>query len=153
MLHFNAVRGVGGDVYLASEQGLVFKLDRARERFVPIATGYSGSFFGVIGTGDLVIAYGLRGSAYRSRDRGAKWEKLTTGVPAGLTGASLLDDGRMLFVTQDGRLLLSADQGDSFQAVPVDHPGLFTDVTPAADRRAVLTGLGGVQSARIPAPL
>jgi photosystem II stability/assembly factor-like uncharacterized protein len=153
MLHFNAVRGVGGDVYLASEQGLLFKLDRARQRFVPIATGYTGSFFGVIGTRDFVIAYGLRGSAYRSRDGGAKWERLTTGVPAGLTGASLLDDGRLLFVTQDGRLMLSADQGDSFKTVPVDRPGLFTDVTPAADHRAVLTGLGGLQNARIPAPL
>ena len=153
MLHFNAVRGVGGDVYLASEQGLLFKLDRARGRFVPIATGYTGSFFGVIGTRDFVIAYGLRGSAYRSRDGGAKWERLATGVPAGLTGASLLDDGRLLFVTQDGRLLISADQGDTFKAVPVDRPGLFTDVAPAAGQRAMLTGLGGLQSASVPAPL
>jgi len=151
MLHFNAVRGVGADVYLASEQGLLFRLDRARERFVPIATGYTGSFFGVVGTRDLVIAYGLRGSAFRSRDGGTKWERLSTGVPAGLTGATLLDDGRLLFVTQDGRLLLSADQGDSFKTVAVQRPGLFTDVAEAADHRAVLTGLGGVQSARIPA--
>ena len=62
MLHYNAVRGVGGDLYLASEQGMVFKLDRSRERFMPLSTGYKGSFFGVIGTRDYVIAYGLRGN-------------------------------------------------------------------------------------------
>lgn len=149
MLHYNAVRGVGGDVYLASEQGTLFKLDRARERFAPLATGYKGSFFGVIGTRDCVIAYGLRGSAYRSRDGGASWQRLTTGVPGGLTGASLLDDGRLLFVSQDGRLVISGDQGDSFKPVPVRRPGLFTDVAPAADGRAVLTGLGGVQRASL----
>jgi photosystem II stability/assembly factor-like uncharacterized protein len=150
MLHYNAVRGVGADVYLASEQGLLFKLDRARERFLPLATGYTGSFFGVVGTRDYVIAYGLRGSAYRSRDGGATWQRLSTGVPAGLTGASLLDGGELLFVTQDGRLLLSADQGDSFKSIAVARPGLFTDIAAAAGRRAVLTGLGGVQSARLP---
>jgi photosystem II stability/assembly factor-like uncharacterized protein len=141
---------VGSDIYLASEQGIVFKLDRARQRFLPLATGYAGSFFGVVGTRDYVIAYGLRGSAYRSRDGGTTWERLTTGVPGGLTGASLLGDGRLLFVSQDGRLLISADQGSSFKSVPVARPGLFTDVAPAARNRAVLTGLGGVQSASLP---
>jgi photosystem II stability/assembly factor-like uncharacterized protein len=146
MLHYTAVRGVGGDIYLASEQGVLFKLDRSRERFVRLATGYKGSFFGVVGTRDYVIAYGLRGSAYRSRDGGATWQRLTTGVPGGLTGASLLDDGRLLFVSQDGRLIISSDQGDTFKPVVVSRPELFTDVAPAAGDRAVLTGQGGVQS-------
>jgi len=150
MLHYNAVRGVGGNLYLASEQGTLFKLDRARERFVPLSTGYQGSFFGVIGTRDYVIAYGLRGTAYRSRNAGASWERLATGVPAGLTAASLLDDGRLLFASQDGRVILSRDQGSSFQAVPVARPGLFTDIAPAAGGRILLTGLGGVQSATLP---
>ena len=150
MLHYNAVRGVGGDVYIASEQGLLFKLDRARGRFAPVATGYQGSFFGVVGTRGLVIAYGLRGSAYRSRDAGATWERLATNVTAGLTGASLLDDGRLLFVSQDGRLLQSADQGQTFRTLPVARPGLFTDVVAVAPRAAVLTGLGGAQRVDLP---
>ena len=150
MLHYNAVRGVGNDLYLASEQGTLFKLDRAKERFVPLATGYKGSFFGVVGTRDYVIAYGLRGTAYRSRNGGASWDRLTTGVPAGLTGASVLDDGRLLIVSQDGRLLMSRNQGDSFQLLPVQRPGLFTDVTRGAPGRILITGLGGVQSAALP---
>ncbi|HSW20478.1 MAG TPA: YCF48-related protein [Ramlibacter sp.] len=150
MLHYNAVRGVGGDVYLASEQGTLFKLDRARERFVPLSTGYKGSFFGVVGTRDYVIAYGLRGTAYRSRNGGASWEHLATGVPGGLTGARLLDDGRLLLVSQDGRVIMSRNQGDSFKSVPVTRPGLFTDVAQAAPGRILITGLGGVQTATLP---
>ena len=150
MFHYNAVRAAGPDLYLASEQGTLFKLDRARERFVPLATGYQGSFFGLVGTRDYVIAYGLRGTAYRSRNGGASWERLATGVPAGLTGASLARDGRLLFVTQDGRLIASANQGDSFEPVPLARPGLFTDVLPAASGRILITGSGGVQGAALP---
>jgi photosystem II stability/assembly factor-like uncharacterized protein len=149
LLHFNAVRGVGGDVYLASEQGTLFKLDRTRERFVALSTGYKGSFFGVVGNRDYLIAYGLRGTAYRSRNGGANWERLTTGVPAGLTGASLLQDGRLLFVSQDGRLIMSRNQGDTFQAVPVSRPGLFTDVAQAGGR-ILITSIGGIQAATLP---
>ncbi|HSV37042.1 MAG TPA: YCF48-related protein [Ramlibacter sp.] len=150
MFHYNAIRSVGGELYLASEQGLLFKLDRSKERFLPVSTGYKGSFFGVIGTRDYVIAYGLRGTAYRSRNGGASWERLSTGVPGGLTGASLLEDGRLLFVSQDGRLIVSRSQGDSFEAVAVPRPGLFTDVARAAGGRILVTGLGGVQSAALP---
>ncbi|HSV47048.1 MAG TPA: YCF48-related protein [Ramlibacter sp.] len=150
MLHYNAVRGVGGQLYLASEQGIVFKLDRARQRFLPMPTGYQGSFFGVIGTRDYVLAYGLRGTVYRSRHGGGSWERVGTGVPGGLTGASVLDDGRLLFVSQDGRLIASRDQGDSFQPLPVARPGLFTDVVRAGPGHILITGLGGVQHATLP---
>ena len=150
MLHYNAVRGVGGDIYLASEQGTVFKLDRARERFIPSSTGYKGSFFGVVGTREYVVAYGLRGTAYRSRNGGASWQRLETGVPGGLTAASLLDDGRLLFVSQDGRVIVSRNQGETFQPLPVGRPSLFTDLAQAGPGRILITGLGGVQSAPLP---
>lgn len=150
MLHYNAVREVGGNIYLASEQGTLFRLDRARERFVPLVTGYKGSFFGVIGTREWLVAYGLRGTAYRSLDGGGQWERLATGVPAGLTGAALLDDGRLLFVSQDGRVVASRDQGASFQPVRGARPDLFTDVAQTAPGRIVITGLGGVQALALP---
>ena len=153
MLHYNAVRAVGGDIYLASEQGTIFKLDRARQRFMPVSTGYKGSFFGVTGTRDYVIAYGLRGTAYRSRKGGDTWERLATGVPGGLTGATVLDDGLLLFVSQDGRLVASRNQGDSFEPLPVTRPGLFTDVTRAGAGRILITGVGGVQGAALPRTL
>jgi photosystem II stability/assembly factor-like uncharacterized protein len=149
MLHYNAVRDVGGDVYLASEQGLLYRLDRSRGRFTPVQTGYTGSFFGVVGTRDYVIAYGIGGSAYRSRDHGASWQRIATGVHGGITGACVLDDGRLLLVSQDGRLMMSQDQGDTFHSVTVARPGLFTDVAPAGGGEVVVTGLGGAQRANL----
>jgi photosystem II stability/assembly factor-like uncharacterized protein len=153
MLHYNAVRGVDGDLYLASEQGTLFRLDRTRQRFTPVPTGYQGSFFGVVGTRDYVIAYGLRGTAYRARKGTTGWERLATGVPGGLTGATVLPDGLLLFVSQDGRLIASRNQGDTFEPVPVTRPGLFTDVARGGAGRIVITGLGGVQGAALPKTL
>ncbi|MBP0593285.1 glycosyl hydrolase [Paraburkholderia sp. LEh10] len=145
MLHYTAASDAGGDVYLASEHGTLFKLDRLRDRFVAISTGYNGSFLGVVGSHGYVIAYGLGGSAYRSRDGGATWQRLSTGVHTSLTGACVLDDGRLLFATQDGHLIMSRDEGDTFRAVAVQRPDLITDVASVGRNRVVLTGLGGVQ--------
>jgi photosystem II stability/assembly factor-like uncharacterized protein len=149
MLHYYAVSEVGGNVYLASEQGTLFRLDRKRDRFVAISTGYNGSFFGVVGTQAYIIAYGIGGSAYRSRDNGASWQRLSTGVHGSLTGACVLDDGRLLFVSQDGHVIMSQDQGDTFRSVAISQPDLFTGIAPAGRNRIVLTGLGGVQRANL----
>ncbi|NPT56396.1 WD40/YVTN/BNR-like repeat-containing protein [Paraburkholderia elongata] len=145
MLHYTAVSDVGGDVYLASERGTLFKLDRPKERFIAIATGYNGSFLGVVGSRGYVIAYGLGGSAYRSRDGGVSWQRLSTGVHASLTGACVLDDGRLLLAAQDGHLIMSGDEGDTFHSVAVPRQDLITGVAPAGRNRVVLTGLGGTQ--------
>lgn len=145
MLHYNAIAEVGGDVYLASEQGMLFKLDRSRQRFTPVTTGYNGSFLGVVGARGYIIAYGLGGSAFRSRDNGASWQRLSTGLHGSLTSACVLDDGRLLFVSQDGHLIVSRDEGDTFQSIPLARLGLITDVAAAGRNRAVLTGPSGSQ--------
>jgi photosystem II stability/assembly factor-like uncharacterized protein len=149
MLHYNAISEVGGDLYLASEQGTLFRLDRFRQRFTAIATGYNGSFLGVVGSRGYVIAYGIGGSAYRSRDDGASWQRLSTGVHGSLTAACVLDDGRLIFVSQDGHLIVSRDQGDSFHALQPARLGLITDVAAAGHDRVALTGLGGTQTVNL----
>ncbi len=146
MLHYHAIREIDGDVYMPSEQGIVFKLDRDRQRFVALKTGYAGSFFGIVGTRDFVLAYGLRGTIYRSRDRGATWERLATELPATVTGATVLDDGRVLLVTQDGRVVVTADQGHRFQPLRPARMTLFTDAVQVASGTAIVSGLSGVQA-------
>lgn len=143
--HYHAVRGIGGEVYLASERGLVFRLDRAAGRFRATETGYGGSWFGLLGRGDDVLAFGLQGTLARSRDSGGRWQLQRTGVAVGLNGGAWLPDGRLLLVTQDGRLLLSRDDGTSFEAVPGVRPTILAAVLPAAPGRVLLAGLAGLQ--------
>ncbi len=144
LLHLNAIVQIGGGLFIASEQGTVFRLDAQGQRFAAQATGYAGSFFGFVGRGADVIAYGLRGTAFRSRDAGATWHKLGLGVSAGLNGGAVFDDGTLALVSQDGRVLLSSDRGDSFRPLAVARPGLFTSIAQAAPGAAVVGGLAGV---------
>ena len=69
-LHLYAVRRVGGELYVAGEQGLLLKLDRASARFTAVTIPYQGTLFGVVGTERAVLALRparQRGAQHRRR--------------------------------------------------------------------------------------
>jgi photosystem II stability/assembly factor-like uncharacterized protein len=162
-LHLYAVGAAAGAVWIVGEQGLVLRLDRGAGRFRAVAAPYAGSFFGVIGTGSSVIAYGMRGRAFRSRDRGASWEPIDTGVASSLTGAAVTPDGRIVMVTEAGQLLVSRDDGASFRLAsgagarggPGTERGSATGTGPASAVAAagagtlVVAGMAGVRVERL----
>jgi len=148
LLHLNAIRGIGSTVYIASEQGFVFKLDRQQQRFMAHETGYPGSFFSLAGFGNTVVAFGLLGNVWHSIDGGDSWKKVETGTQGSFTSTLALEDGRLLAVTRSGQLLVSADQGRHFSAVAIPRPMLLTGLTATGDT-ATLVGLGGVQAASL----
>ncbi|WP_332852175.1 WD40/YVTN/BNR-like repeat-containing protein [Duganella sp. S19_KUP01_CR8] len=143
--HLNAVRGVDGDTLIAGEQGTLLKLNRGAARFDAIATPYQGSYFGLAGGPGTLLAYGLRGHAYRSTDRGLSWHKIDTGLQVGLTAAATLRDGRLALVSQAGQVLLSADGGASFLPLRPASPGPVSAVAVADDGAIVLGGLRGLR--------
>ena len=129
--HLYAIRPVGKDLFITAEQGTVFKLDQEKKRFTALKTSYNGTFFGVTGKPGAVIAYGMRGNAFKSRDNGANWQKVETGVPVGLMGGTVTEDGKIVLVSQGGHVLVSSDDGTSFTQVKIDRP------TPAAGVAAI----------------
>lgn len=143
--HLYAIRPVGQELFIAGEQGLVLKLDRKSRRFVALKTPYNGSFFGITGKPGSVIAFGLRGNVFRSSDGGAGWQKVETGVQAGLAGAAITEDGRIVLVSQGGDLLVSSDSGSSFKPVKVDQPIFATSVAAINKDTLLIAGLRGVQ--------
>lgn len=122
-LHLNAIRKVGDTIYIAGEQGLLLRKTAGSAHFAAMPAPYQGSWFGVAGDGKSVLAFGLRGNAYRSSDNGSHWEKVETGVQSGLTAGAVLADGRMVLVSQAGQVLASSDGGASFQRLPGVKPG------------------------------
>ena len=81
--------GVGGDLYIAGEQGLLLKLDRASGRFVAVTLPYQGTLFGVVGTERVVHrTWPARQRVLRSTDGGRSWQLVTTGVAVGLTAGT-----------------------------------------------------------------
>jgi photosystem II stability/assembly factor-like uncharacterized protein len=144
-LHLYAIKRVGQDIYIAGEQGLVMRLDRATGKFRRMTTPYQGTFFGITGNDTSVLAFGMRGNTYRSTDRGASWHKIETGVAVGLTGSAVAEDGRIILVSQAGNVLVSKDGSASFIMAKVDTPFLAAAVVALDGNGIVLAGLGGVQ--------
>lgn len=112
MLNLNGVRGVGGQLFIAAERGVVFRYDAASGRFVKSETGYGGSFFGIVGSDKAVVAYGLRGSVYRSGDAGRTWSAIATGSESTISAGLLDDKGSLVLVNVAGEVLVGDPDGD-----------------------------------------
>ncbi|RJG27167.1 WD40/YVTN/BNR-like repeat-containing protein [Massilia cavernae] len=144
-LHLYAIRRAGGSLFIAGEQGLVLKFDREQRRFTQVALPYRGTLFGVTGTPDMTLVYGLRGNAWRSKDGGASWSKVDTGVDAGLASGMVRPDGSVVLVSQAGHVLLSGDSGASFKRVKVATTAPAFAVSEAGKGAIALAGMGGVR--------
>ncbi|MEJ5989895.1 YCF48-related protein [Ramlibacter sp. PS3R-8] len=148
-LHLYAVRPVGDDLWIAGEQGLLLKMDRASGRFVAVALPYQGTLFGVTGTASAVLVHGLRGNVLRSSDGGANWQPVATNVQVGIT-ASAVDGGRILLASQAGHLFVSSDDGAKFSAVALERPFPAAAVLGTAPGRVLVAGPRGVLAQPLP---
>jgi len=146
-LHFYAVRGRKGRIFLAGEQGQVWRLDTAAKKFLPAATPYKGTLFGlVVRDGGAVIAFGMRGAVYRSPDDGTTWQKVAMQTGAGVTAGTTLPDGRIVLVDQGGGVHTSGDGGRTFAMTRLARPVPYSGVAPGNNGTVVLTGAAGVAS-------
>jgi photosystem II stability/assembly factor-like uncharacterized protein len=150
LVHLNAIRKVNGELYLASERGVVFKLDRTSGRFEPMPTGYKGSFFGLVEHDAQPLAFGLLGNAYLSSDAGKAWTKVETGLSANVTGAVPLSDGRVLLLGLDGAASLLDLKGKAAVAVKTDYSKPLTGAIELSSNKVLLVGQGGLRFAALP---
>ncbi|HTT09881.1 MAG TPA: YCF48-related protein [Burkholderiaceae bacterium] len=149
-LHLYAVRGIGADVYIAGEQGLLLKLDRASGRFRALELPYKGTLFGAIGNSRALVVFGLRGTVLRSADSGRTWQTVDTGVQAGLTAGTLDADGRFVIVSQAGHVLVSRDEGATFKLAQVERPLPAAAVIGVAQNTVLVGGPRGIQTQTLP---
>lgn len=144
-LHLYAVKGHKGSVFVAGEQGTILKQSVDSTSFIALNSPYKGSFFGLLSTSDVLLAYGLRGNLVRSTDNGTTWRQIDTYTPSGLMDGAVLDNGQLILVSQRGDILLSKNQGVSFYRPTVNQRLPFTSVVPVANQRVVITSLVGVK--------
>lgn len=145
-LNLNAIRPVGGSLCIVGERGMVFRLDDRRERFVALPTGYEGSLFGIVESGQgEMIAYGLRGTVYRGRDGGARWERVSNPEPMTLiAGVATRNAGAVILLNLVGTTLVSTDRGASFVVGFERLRADATDILMTGDNEAVVASLGGL---------
>lgn len=137
-----------GALYLAGEQGLLRRYDRASGRFVALESPYAGTFFGLKASEAGLTAFGLRGNAFISADKGASWQRIPLATQATVVDALACAPGELAFVTQAGQVLLSrngqvADAG-------VARAGDLAGAALAGPGLLALAGSTGARLARIP---
>jgi photosystem II stability/assembly factor-like uncharacterized protein len=145
-LHFYAVAGGPKGLYLAGEQGMVWRLGAEKGSFVARALPYQGSVFGLLSDGaGTLLAFGLRGSLYRSIDEGKSWERVSIGSQAGITSGAVLRGGAIVLATQAGEIVRSVDGGKTFARTKTARPMSYYGVMSADSGEVVLVGSEGVR--------
>jgi len=113
-----AAAPVGPDIFIAAEQGLVFRSSDGGETFPQITSPSPVTLFGLTPTaGGHVVVFGVAGTCYRSADRGQTWQQVAISAQDNLTAAVLLPSGAILIASESGNVFLSHDDGASFTAL------------------------------------
>ncbi|MDY0836028.1 WD40/YVTN/BNR-like repeat-containing protein [Pseudomonas sp. SED1] len=153
--HLNAIAQVkDAGLFIVGEQGSMFRSHDEGQTWEKLEGPYEGSLFGVIGTAhaQTLLAYGLRGNLFRSTDFGSTWEPVelnaTRGaLEFGLSGATLLDDGSIVVVGNGGSVVVSHDDGLTFNVFNRPDRISLSAVTAAGNGNLILVGQGGVRVA------
>ena len=93
----------------------------------------------------------MRGHVFRTDDAGDSWTEVDTGVHASLFGGRVLRDGRVVLVGQSGVVLVSADQGHSFDRLQGPDRLVRAAVAEVGDGEILLVGEEGVVRMSLPA--
>jgi photosystem II stability/assembly factor-like uncharacterized protein len=113
--HFNRLISDGRTWFLLGEVGLLAKSNDFGLTWQPFDEIYQGSFFdlGRTKAGNLIVA-GLRGHVFRSTQNGREWSEISTKTTALLNDVVLADDERIFILGNNGVLLESSDDGNTF---------------------------------------
>jgi photosystem II stability/assembly factor-like uncharacterized protein len=120
------------------------KLDASGQRFRALAVPYEGSFFGLAGAKDAVLAFGLRGNVFRSEDSGQSWTKVDAQLPSAVVAATPTVRGATLLADVGGRVTATEDGGRTFTKVSLKQPMPIFGFVEAAEGRFALAGPRGV---------
>lgn len=149
--HLYSIKGLGASVYIAGEEGALYRSVDAGQTFVELKSPYRGSYFGVMPfEKENVVIYGLRGNAYLSEGAGHHWRKIDSGTAAAFTTGLVASDGSIVLASQAGEVLRSTDHGRSFQTLKVAQPLPFSGVAQSANGKLILSSPRGIVQVLIP---
>ncbi|NBA96032.1 YCF48-related protein [Pseudomonas sp. R5(2019)] len=144
-MHLYGLARSGADLYLAGERGLLRRWNQARNTFEPLPTPYRGTFFGLSANGNTLIAYGLRGNAFASHDRGDHWQRIETGADASITGSATLADGSLVLASQSGQLMVSDPAENTFAPMTPTRSMPYFGIAAGPGRSVIAVGPYGVR--------
>lgn len=119
--------GSGDTLYLAAEQGTLFRTTDAGQHWDLLATGSKASLWSgavVQPSGALIVA-GLGGKLLRSTDGGSQWQTVALPTSGSITRVQATQ-GLLTASSLEGKILQSRDEGASWQVLWSAPQGLTT---------------------------
>jgi len=148
-MHLYGLEEREGVFYIVGEQGLLMRQDPQTQQFTTIETPYNGTYFGVRALPHLLLAYGLRGNLYASRDDGEQWQQIDTGLNASLISA--VDSGQQLIMVSQSGAMIALDK-QSLSVTPLQAPRVgevFAASGTGRDSEMVVTFFSGAKLVEI----
>ena len=113
--HFNSLVQDGRTLFLVGETGLLAKSNDFGVTWQQFDNFYQGSFFSFGRTqGGNILVAGLRGHIFRGIKNGHEWQEVITNTSALLNDIVFTDDNRIFVLGNNGILLQSNNDGESF---------------------------------------
>ena len=150
--HFNQIaRTADGVLFLVGEASTLLRSRDGGRSWESVPPPYDGSLFGLVPLADgQLLVHGLRGHVFRSTNGGAGWLPVETPIPTLLMQGTRLRNGLVVLAGQSGNLLVSRDQGQSFDLWHPDGSAGTAALLEAGDGALLLAGEKGVR--RLAAP-
>ncbi|NKF28179.1 glycosyl hydrolase [Pseudomonas sp. BGM005] len=146
-LHLYSIERVGKDLFIAGEQGTLLRSSDEGKTFESLASPYEGTTFGLQSTNaGSILAFGLRGKAFESKDRGDTWQRLDTLQPVTLTSGLRLEDGSVLLADESGRVLRFQQGSTKASVLKIPQPSYFTGMAQAANGTLIISSARGMLS-------
>lgn len=146
--HFNAILRLNQtSLLIVGEAGTLMRSDDSGKTWKSIPSPYKGSFFGgVVAADGGVIIFGLRGRIYRSTDANlASWKQIENASLASVMGATKLADGALVLAGLSGTLLISRDNGQSFNAIKTGTTKALAAPIAAKPNSLIVVGEAGAR--------
>lgn len=147
--HIYTVRQMGDTLWLAGEQGLLYRSTDDGNSFERMESPAESTWFGLAGSGGELLLLGLRGALWHSPDDGAHWRRVELDTKYSFVAGLTLGAGKGHLLADDGGGLWHFPRG---AALPrrLENSARFplAGLAPAGDGGVVASGLLG--TLRIP---
>jgi photosystem II stability/assembly factor-like uncharacterized protein len=145
--HLNRIAVSGDKLFIGAEAGNLYTSADGGTTWTKMASPYDGSFYGLLPLdGNRLLAFGLRGNLWRTDDGGANWAQVQTGTVAMLTDGVRKPDGTLVIGGLSGAVLVSRDNGITWQAQNQDDRKGISALLPGAGATVLAVGEAGVKT-------
>ncbi|MCO4756928.1 MAG: hypothetical protein KC477_02855 [Oceanospirillaceae bacterium] len=153
--HINALIQGRDALYMAGEAGSLYRSGDEGVNWVSLQSPYEGPFFGMMAhsvpaAAESLIAFGLRGNAFISQDKGRSWRRLDVGSDASILGASAVSSFQFTLLSSGGELFLFNLEGELLgRSLTPDSSALSGGFT-TEQEMLVLVGVNGTTRLNLP---